>query len=826
MSYVRLLLAFLFLLTGCVTQEQAPPPVQVVTLSRTIDYQAQVRPILDRRCVVCHSCYNSPCQLKLDSYEGLERGASKKVVYDPHRLLDMEPTRLFIDAKNAEEWQQKKGFHRVTKNTAQEESNNTILLTLLDHKKNTPFDGCEDFKPEEDKLTCADSGAELGEYLKKHPNRGMPYGFPPLKDVEFQVIVDWLAGGGKGPDEAEVSRLTTPTPTDKPMIEKWEAFLNNKDLKNTLVARYLYEHLFLAHINFSYDSNDFYELIRSAGSLSEPLNIINTVLPYDDPGKGEFSYRFRKIHSTIVHKTHMVVTLSSQQFERIDKVFIQSPHWPENLYPVGYDKETSANPFKAFAQIPPDARYQFLLDNIHYIIMTFIRGPVCKGQVALNVVRDQFWLVFLDPQYDISVQDPSFIADHSRLLEMPLIENDIWNKIKSLLNMEFRRKSSGFVKSRQRVYDVQYGQRGPGAEAIWNGGSKEESSWRQGWSKDTPILTVLRHFDSASVEAGPLGNLPDTLWVMDYPLVERIYYSLVAGFNVFGSFFHQVSIRLYMDELRQEGETYFIDFMPKQQRRPMMQKWYGKKNLDSVRVDYSSSAVEAGFPFATTDPKREFIEYLVKNHFRSDLQMDFDYNYLKAGENYPNLPDKFTEPKDYIQGFRAVSKPGTAFFSIVKDHDANLAYIRLIGDGKMKDHYLSVVVNRWHDDVSTVLFEEKRLKADRDSAIFLEGFVGSYPNYFLEVKMDEVRDFLEVLQSYDGSENSRRRLEKYGVNRARSDFWDVYDWFQCEFNQQNTAQAGLLDLNRYYHRAVTENLREPRRIREKHPACRGVQTAP
>ena len=43
--------------------------------------------------------------------------------------------------------------------------------------------------------------------------------------------------------------------------------------------------------------------------------------------------------------------------------------------------------FETFDQIPARSRYQFLLDNIHYIIMTFIRGPVCKGQVALNVVR-------------------------------------------------------------------------------------------------------------------------------------------------------------------------------------------------------------------------------------------------------------------------------------------------------------------------------------------------------------------------------------------------------------------------------------------------------
>jgi len=31
------------------------------------DYLARIQPILDRRCLACHSCYNAPCQLQLGS---------------------------------------------------------------------------------------------------------------------------------------------------------------------------------------------------------------------------------------------------------------------------------------------------------------------------------------------------------------------------------------------------------------------------------------------------------------------------------------------------------------------------------------------------------------------------------------------------------------------------------------------------------------------------------------------------------------------------------------------------------------------------------------
>ncbi len=48
-------------------------------------------------------------------------------------------------------------------------------------------------------------------------------------------------------------------------------------------------------------------------------------------------------------------------------------------------------------------------------------------------------------------------------------------------------------------------------------------------------LTVFRHFDSATVVKGLVGDEPKTAWVIDYPLLERIHYLLVAGYDVYGN---------------------------------------------------------------------------------------------------------------------------------------------------------------------------------------------------------------------------------------------------------------------------------------------------
>jgi len=222
-----------------------------------------------------------------------------------------------------------------------------------------------------------------------------------------------------------------------------------------------------------------------------------------------------------------------------------------------------------------------------------------------------------------------------------------------------------------------------------------------------------------------------------------------------------------------------------------------------VAIDYSRSDLDAGFAFTTDEPKREFVEYLVEAHFRPETGMAFDRNYLRAGEEYPSLLSKYSSVEEYYQGFQAVSKPGTAFLRKVDDHNANLAYLRIIKDAQQpdKDVYFSMVVNRWHDDVTSLYEEEKRLRPELDSAAFIENFIGSYPNYFFEVQERDLPEFFQMLKNYDGCAASLESLDKFGVNRANDKFWEVYDRFQKKFDNLDPVQAGLFDLNRYHYLA-------------------------
>ncbi|MCD6292124.1 MAG: fatty acid cis/trans isomerase, partial [Deltaproteobacteria bacterium] len=417
----------------------------------------------------------------------------------------------------------------------------------------------------------------------------------------------------------------------------------------------------------------------------------------------------------------------------------------------------------------------------------------CKGQIALNVINDHFWVMFMDPDHDLSVQYPGFLKFQKDNLKMP-IEKGSNFKIFEIIRNHYLKNVVKYYHYRQDFY-MTHNYKGMDYEAIWPGNR----------AQDAPLLTVYRHFDSGTVLRGAWGNLPRTMWVIDYPLFERIYYALVAGFDVFGNAGHQLMIRKYMDNLRVEGESYLLEFMPSEKRHDLMQEWNKKVDLDSL--SYHSTEMPTRISFNTDSPKREFIEHLIKHHFNHDCNLSFDpVNYIEANQPYPELPKEYKTAEDLLQGFRAMARPGTAMVRNVNNHNANLAYVRIRVNEKddKDDVVISIVINRWHNNVAVMFFENKNLKPELDSIDFIKGFIGSYPNYFFDVKLKELPQFLEMINNFDVNEENMEEFRKFGVNRADDDFWDHFDWFQKRFLKEQPIQAGMFDLNRYYYKAFDD----------------------
>ena len=215
-------------------------------------------------------------------------------------------------------------------------------------------------------------------------------------------------------------------------ISEWETFLNGETPKEQLMSRYLYEHLFLANLYFDdIPSRLFFRLVRSTTPPGEAINFIATRRPYDDPKVDRIYYRLQPVRTTILAKTHMPYVLNQQRLSRYRTLFLE-PAYEVAALP-SYDPEASANPFETFKHIPVKSRYKFLLDEARFTLMTFIKGPVCRGQVALSVINERFWIVFGNPDSpDIDYVD-QFLSREQRNLRMPTEEQSNATTVKNWL---------------------------------------------------------------------------------------------------------------------------------------------------------------------------------------------------------------------------------------------------------------------------------------------------------------------------------------------------------------------------------------------------------
>jgi len=215
-----------------------------------VTFYDEVQPILERRCSVCHSCYDAPCQLKTTCFEGIDRGGTKALVYNSARLTADRPTRLHIDADSAEGWREI-GFHPVLNERDQTPAanlENSVVNLMLQLKKDNPLP-TTDLLPETFDIRLnrdyiCTTAEDFEAFKTKYPLWGMPYALPGLTDGERETIVDWLRQGARIAPQAPLSDQAAR------VIGQWEEFLNGASLKEQLMSRYVFEHLFIGRIHF------------------------------------------------------------------------------------------------------------------------------------------------------------------------------------------------------------------------------------------------------------------------------------------------------------------------------------------------------------------------------------------------------------------------------------------------------------------------------------------------------------------------------------------------------------------------------------------------
>jgi len=757
--------------------DQAPLPV-----AGEPSYRRDVKPLLDRRCVVCHGCYDAPCQLKMQDWAGIARGVSKDNVYASLRLDDAPTTRLGVDAQSASEWR-RRGFSAVLneqEHSPERALSASVLWQALLLKSANPLpdekvltSGGFDFSPDRDN-SCPNRDA-YDEYARNHPQAGMPYGLRALEPAQMQTIARWLqAGAPQEPAEP------LPAPIER-QVQTWEAFLNGPGLKPQLVGRYVYEHLFLGHLEFEGDpGRHLFKLVRSATPPGQPVRILPTRRPYDDPGLPRPWYRLVPDRETVLAKTHMPYRLSEARLARWRQWFVE-PRFEVAALP-DYRPENASNPFRTFAALPMASRYRFLLDDAGFFVMNFIKGPVCRGQIALDVIRDQFWVFFVDPAIGASDDAAQLVAREGEVIRLPAAAGPnarllAWRDVARAEDRLLAVKAAALASDAAHPPRIDL-------DFIWAGDGRNPNA----------ALTVFRHFDSASVVQGLVGPTPRSAWVIGYPLLERIFYLLVAGYDVYGNTAHQLQTRLAMDFLRMEGEANFLMLLPRADRLALRDEWY-RGVSDEVKQRVLGGPyrfdVESGIRIPAGVDARQQVFGLLRQRLAPVLAHQHDLGPAQ-------VPDAREREALHRLGALTGSAlqwwPEAALLLVDPQRPAGA------GDAAPSPHPYSLLRNTAHLNVSTLFLEKKMLVPAENTLTVAAGFIGAYPNAVMRLRADELPAFTAALAGLRSEADYRRLADRWALRRTDARFWATSDELMDAYQRLAPGEAGLLDLSRLENR--------------------------
>jgi len=283
---------------------------------------------------------------------------------------------------------------------------------------------------------------------------------------------------------------------------------------------------------------------------------------------------------------------------------------------------------------------------------------------------------------------------------------------------------------------------------------------------------------------------------MDFPIFERIYYNLVAGFNIYGNASHQVATRLYMDHLRMQSENLFLGLLPADDREAIRASWYvGATRTLSYSVTDRLRALDHAtqIRYKTADVKTELLEMMIAQAGPAAGPPDLINRCSKPPCDRPGAS---AVERDVESELRRIAAVKGEFVPLLPE--VALLRVRVPADPKGEhDLVYSLVHNDAHTNVAFMFGEDKRRVPADDTLSVVRGHFGSYPNFIFEVEAAKLSEFVEALLAMRSDADLERFVGSHGIRRTSARFWETTDWLHADLRRRDPTGAGLYDFGRY-----------------------------
>jgi len=663
------------------------------------------------------------------------------------------------------------------------------MMVTLEQQRKGGFFSVTDGKAQSVLLAGSDrTGLPPQTYVESEKKRlGMPYYMAALPPTELQTLLAWAAEGAPIPNQDAIN--TRGVPREPEVIQAWENFFNTKTWKAQWTSRYLFEHLFTAHLYFDESPGEFYELVHSKTAAPAPIEVIAARRPFEmfPEYENKFFYRLKKAQTTIVYKQHFVYYIKKETMQELKNLF-----W--NVEWNGTEKETpfsfkERNPFLAFVQIPANSRYRWMLKNSRMLLDMDMRSDNCHGNGATGPLRDSFLSLFVRPESDVAVQFPEYFKEANPYLEMT---NTVSNNFLTHFRYKSNQEKFSLIKNKYQQLLLPYGF---SFEDIWDG---------EGGTQ-TAFYTINRHEKNVSVHDGAWGPRQRVSLLWDYATFERLYYNCVALTTLHDNVNDKVGTVLYLRDVGREAEEQLLSLVPDEMRQVVRDEWIqgeGRKHM------YDTSLFTMKFnPALLGQLQAVGMAFDPKNAFASAM----DYLLLKSGRFVAPLMDNY-----YLNPMHAKAKPQ---YAALKDasifmsnqqvagegnratHFPNVSYLIVRGEGDTFTYY-TIAANRFYKYINYMpLRNSEPLNPGRDPKrdwmSIQPGIVMNYPGKIYMVDQQNVSQLIADMKNVNSPTRYKEFDRIYGLQKMSSDFWTTIDRLQANFIQADPIENGSLDLGDY-----------------------------
>ena len=296
-----------------------------------------------------------------------------------------------------------------------------------------------------------------------------------------------------------------------------------------------------------------------------------------------------------------------------------------------------------------------------------------------------------------------------------------------------------------------------------------------------------------------MGEIPKTAWVMDYPIFERIYYNLVAGFNIYGNVSHQVATRLYMDHLRMQSENLFLGLPARGPARGdprlVVRRRHAQPLLRGRRTACARSITARRSDYKTSDPKAELLEMMIAQAGPAAGPPDLLNRCAKPPCDRPDASARRARRRARAPAHRL----GQGRLRAAAAGGRLPARARRPGNAQGEnDLVYALVHNDAHTNVAFMFDEDKRRLPADDTLSVRARTLRQLPELLLRGgrRRRSPRSSASML-ALRSDADLERFVASYGIRRTSARFWETADWLHADLKRREPTEAGLYDFDRY-----------------------------